>query len=100
MTRIIAMPVFSCLVSACLLGIPADATANQQPVEKTASETVKKAPQKTRKKTSRPTSARVTSPKSTTAVATAKSDEKPGKRFWSRIMDAFRDVHSVEKKTN
>lgn len=42
-----------------------------------------------------------TKPVSTTVVATttatAKKD-RPGKRFWGRIMDHFREIHSAEKK--
>ena len=41
--------------------------------------------------------ATIGTPKSTTAPAAAQAD-RPGKRFWGRIMGAFRDIHSVEKQ--
>lgn len=99
MTKNIVSPILSCLIVASLLGSPAIAAGSQQAVEKPTSETVGKATTQ-KPRTTRPasTKAKSTAPKSTTAVA--KANHKPGKRFWSRIMEAFRDVHSVEKKTN
>ena len=35
---------------------------------------------------------------STVVMAKKTAKNRPGKRFWTRIMDVFRDVHSAEKK--
>jgi hypothetical protein len=40
-----------------------------------------------------------TKPATTTQVAAAaRKKDRPGTRFWARIMDSFRAVHSAEKK--
>ncbi|MBO0930210.1 hypothetical protein [Fibrella aquatilis] len=51
--------------------------------------------------TTRPKPTEVRTPaKSSPEVGLAKTPKKdaPGKRFWSRIMSHFRDIHSAEKK--
>ncbi|MEZ0540977.1 hypothetical protein [Fibrella arboris] len=72
------------------------ANSVQQPVDRTVSEPAKANAQKSRAVT-KPVSGKVASSKST---ATAKATDKPGKRFWGRIMGVFRDVHSAEKRPN
>ncbi|RYF77370.1 MAG: hypothetical protein EOO39_04080 [Cytophagaceae bacterium] len=96
MPRTTASFVLLCLVSAGLLGTPVIARSAQQPI----TESAKVAVQKPKATSTKPTSVKAAIPTKSTTAATAKVADKPGKRFWSRIMSCFRDVHSVEKKTN
>ncbi|MBO0952253.1 hypothetical protein [Fibrella forsythiae] len=97
MPRTTASYVLICLVSVGLLGNPAPAQSAQQPVTESAKVSV----QKSKTTATKPASVKVNTVSTKPATAaTAKVADKPGKRFWSRIMSCFRDVHSVEKKTN
>ncbi|WP_375444305.1 hypothetical protein [uncultured Fibrella sp.] len=99
MSRKSASIIIYSVVLASLLGSPVVACSLRLSTEQTSTALVEKPSQKPQTKTNKATTAKSTasSPKSTTAT-TAQVTDKSGKRFWSRIMDAFRDVHSVEKK--
>ncbi|MEZ0607656.1 hypothetical protein ACAW74_04020 [Fibrella sp. WM1] len=77
---------------------PTLAAANQSVDRGVATSTKPASATKAKPADSKPSS---TKPVSTTGVTTTTASAKkdrPGKRFWGRIMDHFRDIHSAEKK--
>lgn len=86
--------IVSLCVSTAFLASPnlsATASACQQPKERIAQEPAKKLASK--KKLADP---KITPERAAPKAPVAKN--RSGKRFWSRIMNVFRDVHSAEKK--
>ena len=96
MKRIVTTYAAVCLLTGGLLytAMPTVVASPAQLVNRTAQEAARTP---TRPK---PTDARQTPVKSSPEAAVAKTPKKdaPGKRFWSRIMSHFRDIHSAEKK--
>ncbi|CCH00498.1 hypothetical protein FAES_2489 [Fibrella aestuarina BUZ 2] len=83
-----------------LTATPTQAAASQTVDRSVSSSTSSRTTTSTKAKPadSKPSSTKPVSTTGVTATTTTAKKDRPGKRFWGRIMDHFRDIHSAEKK--
>ena len=86
------------LVTTAPLCSSAGSVPGQQQTGRTVTESPRVASAARTRTTSPRSTKAVTTPAKSATVAAAKTKSRPGNRFWSRIMGAFRDIHSAEKK--
>lgn len=93
-SRMIVAAALCLYVATAVISTPALAGLDQK-ISRSASSTQTVTGSKTRSGDVKPGT---TKPASASTATAKKKKDRPGGRFWARIMSAFRDIHSAEKK--